>query len=100
MGSLLLRRYVEPDNRAVLIWTLVCGRRGCDRADAAAVPTDEVRAIARPAHDLPADFTDARAILHRRGWQTGKPTRCPAHVTPSWAAAHPQRADDEEATRP
>jgi hypothetical protein len=86
VGSLLLRKYVDTDTRSVLILTLLCDRRGCGRVDAVAVPTDEERATSYRSGELPPDFVDARRILHSRGWQSGKPVRCPDHVTPSWKA--------------
>lgn len=87
MGSLLRRSFSEHDHRSVLIYTLLCDRRGCVKVEAVAVPTDEDRSVGHRAGDVPADFADAQAIVRIRGWQDGRPVRCPDHVTPSWRRA-------------
>jgi hypothetical protein len=72
--------------RSVFTLTLACGRAGCASVDAVAVPTDDHLAHTLGEHGRELDYEQAAAIAHARGWQTGKPCRCPRHVTPSWRA--------------
>jgi hypothetical protein len=75
--------------RSVLTLTLACDRAGCLAVDAVAVPTDDHLAHTLGEHGQELDYEQAAAIAHDRGWQTGRPCRCPQHVTPSWRARHP-----------
>lgn len=81
MSTLLSRKLI--DTRTVCILTAACGRAKCNRTDSVSVITSDELST-RIMDGIPADARMVQAMLHGRGWQTGKVVRCPGHVQPSW----------------